>query len=142
LTPGATPPSEPAQEPGTRPALAANRFNDRVAEAAGAIDRLLDDVRAAARNSDMTAAAEAASAVEQIALAERAWVGSNPAARCYEQSYESALNSYDELLTAADAVKDDAAAGRSNAINHDLGGTNGDISALTRAGTRAVSACS
>jgi hypothetical protein len=139
--PRSTPRPTPTPAGTVDPATAATQFNTRIAAATDTLDTLLGAITSATQDSDFAAAKSAAVKIGAIAATERSWLQSHAPAACYQTSYDSAVASYVELSATAKAISDDADAGRAGAIRNDVAKAHSDLSALKRAGTKAVTAC-
>ena len=109
--------------------------------ATDSLDTLLSAITSATQDADFAAAKFAAVKIAAIASTERSWLQSHAAAACYQSSYDSAVASYVDLSATAKAISDDADAGRAGAIRNGVAKARSDLSALKRAGTKAISAC-
>jgi hypothetical protein len=139
--PRSTPRPTPTPAGTVDPAAAATQFNTRIVTATDALDTLLGAITSATQDSDFAAAKSAAVKIAAITTTERSWLQSHAPAGCYQSSYDSAVASYVELSATAKAISDDADASRAGAIRNDVAKAHSDLSALKRAGTKAVTAC-
>ena len=139
--PRSTPRPTPTPAGTLDPAAAATQFDARIATATDKLDTLLSAITSATQDSDFAAAKSAAVKIGANASTERAWLQSHAPAACYQSFYDSAIASYVELSATATAISDDADAGRAGAIRNDVARAHSDLSALKRAGSKAVTAC-